>query len=561
MSAGRYCPSCLTTFRDEPERCPNLGCGRARPSTGWGRVLEPGELLDRHYRIEKVLAVGGAGLTYLAREVDTDGDSVGPLLAIKVLYHARATGPYLRRLSTEAQILQELDHPHIVQLHGFVHRAGHAPYLVTLFEEGGTLTQHVERHGPLPVRTAADILLQIVGALDVAHERGVIHRDLKPDNVLLHERCTRDVTPQVRIADFGIAKVNDALGGGLTRSGAFVGTPEFAAPEQFDGVPPTPATDVFAAGALFVFLLTGAAPVRFQDRADVERCGLDWLQALPYALDPSRLDGDPTTNEVVAGVVRQMLAQHPEQRPTMKQVMKRLQQVVSGTATLAPTRDTLDLTARPPPGRPENTAMLDPDDDDDTSGGCAALIAGAGVLGAGVVLGGGALAVLLLGIAAWQWGYFSADAPVVLDATEERPADGRSEEERPPDGRSQEEQAPDGRSEEERPPDGHSEEEQAPEEPDAEDPPPHEAADPATAGLPLLAATDPARLDLQRRLQDDPDLGDCGYEGVILVTLWLERGSLRRVQTDPAGAASCFEQQLRGKNLQTHGIARIAIHR
>src|SRR5688572_28776308 len=206
MPTSRYCGRCLSTFETDPGGCPNLGCGAPRPQEGWGVVLDTGDVLDRRYQVERCLAVGGAGLTYLARELDTNDQPIGPRVAIKVLYNARASGPFLRRLSTEAQILQELAHDNIVELRGFVHRAGQEPYLVTRFEEGGSLAQHVERVGHLSARVSAAILRQILVGLDVAHQRGVVHRDLKPDKVLLSEETAGDVVPRIRVADFGIAK-------------------------------------------------------------------------------------------------------------------------------------------------------------------------------------------------------------------------------------------------------------------------------------------------------------------------------------------------------------------
>src|SRR5687768_8962454 len=121
MASTHYCAKCLTTFVEDADACPNLACGSPKPKKGWGDLLGVGDLLDRHYQIVKPLAVGGAGLTYLAREVGADGASFGPDLAIKVLYTQRDAGPFLRRLSNEAQILQDLDHDNIVQCRGFVH--------------------------------------------------------------------------------------------------------------------------------------------------------------------------------------------------------------------------------------------------------------------------------------------------------------------------------------------------------------------------------------------------------------------------------------------------------
>lgn len=221
--------------------------------------MEAGELIDRTYRIHSRLAIGGAGVTYLAREVGAE-EEIGPLLAVKVLYQQRDQGPYLKRLAIEAQILQGLNHPQIVECRGFVQRAGHSPYLVTKFEAGGSLLDHIRRVGLLPPRAAAAVAMQVCDALAVSHRQGVVHRDLKPENVLLEAIVERNDVPRIRVADFGIAKVFGGVGDRLTRVGAFIGTPQYAAPEQFDGMTPEPATDVYAVGALLYFCLT-ARPV------------------------------------------------------------------------------------------------------------------------------------------------------------------------------------------------------------------------------------------------------------------------------------------------------------
>ena len=286
----RYCSRCLTTFIGDLERCPNLGCRTRKPAQGWGTLLEAGDTFDRHYRIEKRLAIGGAGVTYLGREVDAAGDMVGPWLAIKVLYAQRDEGSFLRRLSNEAQILQELDHPGIVQLMGFVHRRGHSPYLLTRFEEGGSLLDHLRRVGALSLKGAARIGLQLCDALFVAHERGVIHRDLKPENVLLARVPGPGEVPQVRITDFGIAKVSGGVGGNLTKVGAFVGTPQYAAPEQFEGRLPTPATDVYALGAVLNFLVTLRPLVPTADQLSPEQTLDIMMASLPPRLALAGVD-------------------------------------------------------------------------------------------------------------------------------------------------------------------------------------------------------------------------------------------------------------------------------
>ncbi len=360
----RYCAACLTTFFEDPTACTNLSCGEARPAQGWGVLLGPGDLLDRHYTVERVLAVGGAGLTYLAREVDGAGQPQGPKVAIKVLYTARDTGPFLRRLANEAQILQELSHDHIVECHGFVQRAGQEPYLVTLFEEGGSLRQHIERLGPLPAKVAAGILRQVLLALDVAHQRAVVHRDLKPDNVLLRQRVDVDEVPHVRVADFGIAKVHGGLTDRLTKLGSFVGTPEYAAPEQFEGLQPTPAADLFAAGGLLWFLLTASPPVTFSSRHDLGTCYEELLDQVPPTLDgASHHIKDPAHGELLQEVLDNLMCHNAERRWTVHQVLHHLAPLLDGQLKAQRAVSTLEFTdGGAPHRRSAPTFTLGPDE-------------------------------------------------------------------------------------------------------------------------------------------------------------------------------------------------------
>jgi serine/threonine protein kinase len=251
-----YCSHCLNTFQVDGDACPNLGCGRPRPSDGWAQMFEPGDVIDRNYQVAERLATGGAGVTYLVRALDDDGKPTGPKIALKLLFTARDHGAYLRRLSTEAQILQELQHPNIVQYLGFVHRTGKSPYLMTQFEEGGSLLDHMRRVGTLGIRDVASVGRQVCWALEKGHAQGIIHRDLKPENLLLETVTPKGDVPIIRVADFGIAKVSGSLASGLTRVGAFVGTPQYAAPEQFLGDPASDKADIYALGAVMVFMLT-----------------------------------------------------------------------------------------------------------------------------------------------------------------------------------------------------------------------------------------------------------------------------------------------------------------
>ncbi|MDP2312000.1 MAG: serine/threonine-protein kinase, partial [Pseudomonadota bacterium] len=325
----RYCSRCLTTFPADAQKCPNLGCRSARPASGWGELLEAQEVIDRTYRIHARLAIGGAGVTYLGGELGSDGlAEVGPRVAIKVLYQQRDQGSYLRRLSTEAQILQGLNHPQIVECRGFVHRAGHSPYLVTRYEEGGSLLDHIRRVGTLPIPVVAGLGRQVCWALDVAHHQGVVHRDLKPENVLLVREVPADQIPEIRVADFGIAKVYGGVGDRLTRVGAFVGTPQYAAPEQFEGLAPEPATDVYAVGALLYFCISARPVADFMAELDPDSQRDHLVRHLPPKLEPEH--GSPEMRRWMEETLAVAMAVDPGDRCDISQLEARLASIQDG---------------------------------------------------------------------------------------------------------------------------------------------------------------------------------------------------------------------------------------
>jgi serine/threonine protein kinase len=322
-----YCASCLTTFGSDGQACPNMGCGRARPDKGWGRMYQPGEVVDRNYHVVRTLALGGAGVTYLVRGLDESGEPTDPLIALKLLFASRDHGAYLQRLATEAQILQQLDHSHIVQYLGFVHRTGQSPYLLTLFEEGGSLLDHMRRVGTLSIKAAAEIGRQVCWALEKGHTRDIIHRDLKPENMLLTEVVERDQAVHVRVADFGIAKVQGSLGSGLTRSGAFVGTPQYAAPEQFIGEAATPAADVYSLGAVLVFLMTARPVIKKAHLSAPEDVYLQLQDRLPATVQ--RTKDSEEDNSRMNTILAQAMQFEPRMRCSVQQLDQMLEALLS----------------------------------------------------------------------------------------------------------------------------------------------------------------------------------------------------------------------------------------
>ena len=201
------------------------------------------------YEITALLGEGGMGTVYEARDPAT-----GERVAIK-LCHPDLTRDrkLLRRFQEEARALSRLEHDHLVRVRR-VGRDADQYYHVMDFVEGRTLEQVMASRGPLPVDRAVELLAQIMSALDVVHRAGIVHRDVKPANVML--------TPQGRavLMDFGVAKSWDRET--LTTLGSILGTPEYMAPEQAQGGPVDGRADIYALGAVLYHMLAGEPPFR-----------------------------------------------------------------------------------------------------------------------------------------------------------------------------------------------------------------------------------------------------------------------------------------------------------
>jgi serine/threonine-protein kinase len=201
------------------------------------------------YEVEAVLGHGGMGVVYKARHLRLNRP-----VALKMMLAGAYAGPTEReRFRREAAAVAALRHPNVVQVYD-VGEADGRPYFTMELMEGGSLAQQLTG-APQPARQAAALVATLAGAVQAAHQSGVVHRDLKPGNVLL----TADGAP--KIGDFGLARRLDN-GGGLTRTGAALGTPSYMAPEQAEGKAHAvgPGTDVYALGAILYELLTGRPP-------------------------------------------------------------------------------------------------------------------------------------------------------------------------------------------------------------------------------------------------------------------------------------------------------------
>ena len=208
----------------------------------------PGEVIAERYELEELVGTGGMSRVYRALD-----RLLERRVALKVLHsHYVDDDEYVERFRREARAVAQLSHPNIVTV---IDRGedGGRQYIVFEYVDGENLKQLLERTGPLPTRRAVELALEIADALAFAHEHGLVHRDVKPQNVLLNADGNAKVT------DFGIARSLD-VEHGVTQTGTVLGTSNYLSPEQASGKPTTPATDVYSLGVVLFELLTNEVP-------------------------------------------------------------------------------------------------------------------------------------------------------------------------------------------------------------------------------------------------------------------------------------------------------------
>lgn len=207
-----------------------------------------GTILNHRYRIVEAIGAGGMALVYRAVHITTHRQ-----VAVKVLRQEYRDNPeFLRRFEREARAVLHLSHDNIVRAYGVGQYEG-VPYIVMEYVAGRTLKQLIQENGPMPTRTAIHIACQVLEALSAAHAIGIIHRDVKPQNVIV----TRD--GRAKLTDFGIAR--EAEASTVTFAGDTVlGSVHYLSPEQATGTPVTAASDIYSVGVMLYEMLTGTVP-------------------------------------------------------------------------------------------------------------------------------------------------------------------------------------------------------------------------------------------------------------------------------------------------------------
>ncbi|MBA2664872.1 MAG: serine/threonine protein kinase [Bradymonadaceae bacterium] len=260
-----------------------------------------GRVLDERYRLERVLNAGGMGIIFEATQLN-----VSRRVAVKLLKPTLTSDPALiKRFSLEVELVASLTHPNIVALIDSGQDPSGLTYLVMEFVEGMTFREAL-KHTQLTLSEIVDVFAQTSNALIETHARGIIHRDLKFDNIMLVRM--RDGRLQIKLLDFGVAKLL-SRDGNLTLGGQVAGTPGIIAPELVDGELPGPRSDLYSMGVLLFTALSGNPP--FKAANDLELMRAHKTLALPSL---KQLVGSTVPEELIE-LASELLEKDPKRRP------------------------------------------------------------------------------------------------------------------------------------------------------------------------------------------------------------------------------------------------------
>ncbi|MEM7049026.1 MAG: ABC transporter substrate-binding protein [Acidobacteriota bacterium] len=295
----KYCPLCGKEFEDG-ERCPGDGTVLVQAQQDSDPLI--GTVLKDTYRLEEQIGAGGMGAVFRAEQMP-----LGRNVAVKVLLPSvQAMPSMISRFFQEARVLSQLNHPNVVSIIDFGNTDTGMIFMVMEFLTGQPLSTLVPKQQGLPLGDAVRWMRQACAGVGAAHENGLVHRDLKPDNLFVSSRTGAPET--LKVLDFGIARtLEESDATRLTQVGLLMGTPGFIAPEQIESPADAgPRSDIYALGAILFFMVTGYRPYSGQTPHSV----LVQQMQKPPQLDLGLLSRHPALAEVIA----RSMAIRPEDR-------------------------------------------------------------------------------------------------------------------------------------------------------------------------------------------------------------------------------------------------------
>lgn len=334
---SKLCPVCKTEYGAGEIFCPNdgtrltSGSQAAPPKSAEKSDGLIGTVIDERYRVVRRIGEGGMGIVYEVEHV-----VIEKRLALKVLRDDYSSRPeVVARFRQEAKSASRIGNEHIVDISDFGETPNHASYFVMELLDGEDLANVLAREVTLPLSRAADIVAQCGRALAAAHTKGIVHRDMKPENIFLTKREARP--DFVKIVDFGIAKMSDIETEGqpgrkLTKTGMIFGTPEYMSPEQAAGKPLDHRVDIYALGVIFFELLTGRVPFSGDTFMGV-------LTQHMFDAPPALTQANPDVNvpESVEIFVRRSMAKDPAERfQSCEEFVAALDKAVRGVSPSLP---------------------------------------------------------------------------------------------------------------------------------------------------------------------------------------------------------------------------------
>jgi serine/threonine protein kinase len=323
-----------------------------------------GRILDGKYRLDQKLGAGAMGAVYRATEISagsarTPAGANGQPCAVKVMAHEAVADPALReRFEREARALFALRHPNVLEVRDFGVDNG-LPYLVMELLQGRTLEDMVVEHTPDPA-TGIELAKDVLRGLAFAHEKGVLHRDLKTENVY----CVWDGQRwRAKLLDFGLVKFEDeqkwGSGKKLTMQGSVFGSPAYMSPEQATGTPMTARSDVYSAGVVLYEMITGEWPFAAENQVEMLRMHL--MQAPPSM--ESKREALHVRPELTA-IVNRALAKKPNERfVDAREMLAALEAIPAPAAWIDPSRPSIVAQAAPlppPPSAMPQTPLAQP---------------------------------------------------------------------------------------------------------------------------------------------------------------------------------------------------------